>query len=87
MLNLLLNCGIFVLYICSVGGVKVSMVAFQAVDPGSIPGRRSVLFLAEYTNGPYGNRFAPKWILCYPHFYSSYNIEINIEGNDCQKIT
>ena len=24
----------------SVGGVKVSMVAFQAVDPGSIPGRR-----------------------------------------------
>ena len=26
--------------ISSVGGVKVSMVAFQAVDPGSIPGRR-----------------------------------------------
>lgn len=25
----------------SVGGVTVSMVAFQAVDPGSIPGRRS----------------------------------------------
>ena len=24
----------------SVGGVMVSMVAFQAVDPGSIPGRR-----------------------------------------------
>ena len=24
----------------SVGGVTVSMVAFQAVDPGSIPGRR-----------------------------------------------
>ena len=23
-----------------VGGVTVSMVAFQAVDPGSIPGRR-----------------------------------------------
>ena len=25
----------------SVGGVTVSMVAFQAVDPGSIPGRRN----------------------------------------------
>ena len=25
----------------SVGGVMVSMVAFQAVDPGSIPGRRT----------------------------------------------
>ena len=42
-----------VLVICSVGGVKVSMVAFQAVDPGSIPGRRSLLFPDEYTNGPY----------------------------------
>ena len=28
-----------------VGGVKVSMVAFQAVDPGSIPGRRTYFFL------------------------------------------
>ena len=28
----------------SVGGVKVSMVAFQAVDPGSIPGRRKIFF-------------------------------------------
>ena len=27
----------------SVGGVTVSMVAFQAVDPGSIPGRRSFI--------------------------------------------
>ena len=25
----------------SVGGVKVSIVAFQAIDPGSIPGRRT----------------------------------------------
>ena len=23
---------------CGVGGVKVSIVAFQAIDPGSIPG-------------------------------------------------
>ena len=30
--------------ITSVGGVMVSMVAFQAVDPGSIPGRRSDIF-------------------------------------------
>ena len=28
-----------------VGGVTVSMVAFQAVDPGSTPGRRSENFL------------------------------------------
>jgi hypothetical protein len=26
------------------GGIEVSMVAFQAVDPGSIPGHRSVEF-------------------------------------------
>ena len=28
----------------SVGGVKVSIVAFQAIDPGSIPGRRTSPF-------------------------------------------
>ena len=28
----------------SVGGVKVSIVAFQAIDPGSIPGRRTIFF-------------------------------------------
>ena len=28
----------------SVGGVKVSIVAFQAIDPGSIPGRRTWCF-------------------------------------------
>ena len=27
-----------------VGGVKVSIVAFQAIDPGSIPGRRTRFF-------------------------------------------
>ena len=27
-----------------VGGIMVSIAAFQAVDPGSIPGRRSLLF-------------------------------------------
>ena len=31
-------------YFIGVGGVKVSMVAFQAIDPGSIPGRRMILF-------------------------------------------
>ena len=35
---------IFFLKCAGVGGVTVSMVAFQAVDPGSIPGRR-ILFL------------------------------------------
>ena len=32
----------------SVGGVKVSMVAFQAVDPGSIPGRRIFIFFIYF---------------------------------------
>ena len=31
-------------YCPGVGGVKVSIVAFQAIDPGSIPGRRTFLF-------------------------------------------
>ena len=29
----------------SVGGVMASIVAFQAVDPGSTPGRRTGIFL------------------------------------------
>ena len=32
------------LLVCSVGGVKVSIVAFQAIDPGSIPGWRTCNF-------------------------------------------
>ena len=41
------------LHTSSVGGVKVSIVAFQAIDPGSIPGRRTVFFSAgsyQWTN-------------------------------------
>ena len=34
--------------VISVGGVKVSMVAFQAVDPGSIPGRR-IIFCTHFS--------------------------------------
>ncbi len=30
--------------VCSVAGVMVSIVAFQAVDPGSIPGPRKYFF-------------------------------------------
>ena len=33
------------LLVCSVSGVTVSMVAFQAVDPGSTPGRRTLFFM------------------------------------------
>ena len=29
---------------CSVGGIMVSIVAFQAIDPGSIPGQRIFIF-------------------------------------------
>ena len=37
--------GNFVSLSTSAGGVKVSIVAFQAIDPGSIPGRRTFCFL------------------------------------------
>jgi hypothetical protein len=35
--------------IVGVAGVMVSIVAFQAVDPGSIPGPRSLFYEAEWT--------------------------------------
>jgi hypothetical protein len=34
--------------IFSDGGIEVSMVAFQAVDPGSIPGHRKIIILIEF---------------------------------------
>jgi hypothetical protein len=37
--------------IVSVAGVMVSIVAFQAVDPGSIPGPRSLFDEVEWTGG------------------------------------
>jgi hypothetical protein len=37
--------------IVGVAGVMVSIVAFQAVDPGSIPGPRSLFDEAEWTAG------------------------------------
>ena len=39
---------------CGVGGIMVSIAAFQAVDPGSIPGRRKffVFVLFEEKNIP-----------------------------------
>ena len=37
----------------SVGGIMVSIAAFQAVDPGSIPGRRNFFFLPnDKTSSP-----------------------------------
>ena len=41
----------------SVGGVTVSMVAFQAVDPGSTPGRRTRNFVLVMTNICLGSVF------------------------------
>ena len=35
----------------SVGGVMVSIDAFQALDPGSIPGHRSPFILIRRING------------------------------------
>ena len=31
----------------SVGGIVVSIVAFQAIDPGSIPGRRNIFLITQ----------------------------------------
>ena len=40
---------------CGVGGIVVSIAAFQAVDPGSIPGRRNILFLSLQANIEHGS--------------------------------
>jgi hypothetical protein len=37
-----------IFFIDSVGGIMVSIAAFQAVDPGSIPGRRTQHFFSYY---------------------------------------
>ena len=37
-----------------VGGITVSIAAFQAVDPGSTPGRRSAVFSCRSGSGPTG---------------------------------
>ena len=37
----------------SVGGVVVNIVAFQAIVPGSIPGRRRILYIFEPALIPY----------------------------------
>ena len=39
---------LFVPIVVSDGGIEVSMVAFQAVDPGSIPGHRKLNFFFVY---------------------------------------
>ena len=50
----ILDCGIHIIYLMplltSVGGVMVSIDAFQALDPGSIPGHRNFFTL---TKGPW----------------------------------
>ena len=34
-----LDDSVYILGLCSIGGIVVSIAAFQAVDPGSIPGQ------------------------------------------------
>ena len=43
----------FILFISSVGGIVVSIAAFQAVDPGSTPGHRKPFFTSYvyYSHG------------------------------------
>ena len=44
------------LNIACVGGVTASMVAFQAIDPGSTPGRRKLFYMTSYFKIYYGRR-------------------------------
>ena len=37
----------FSLHRLNVGGVTASMVAFQAIDPGSTPGRRKLFYMTS----------------------------------------
>merc|ERR1711954_604428 len=45
-----------------VGGIMVSIAAFQAVDPGSIPGRRIVLVRSEMLNRPSCRDEVAEWL-------------------------
>ena len=44
------------LNIACVGGVTASMVAFQAIDPGSTPGRRKLFYMTSSFKIYYGRR-------------------------------
>ena len=47
----------------SVGGIMVSIAAFQAVDPGSIPGRRNFFqksFPSDFNIGVGGTNLSPR---------------------------
>ncbi len=39
-------------YVYRVGGIVVSIAAFQAVDPGSIPGQRNHSFILNSSVNP-----------------------------------
>ena len=44
------------LNIACAGGVTASMVAFQAIDPGSTPGRRKLFYMTSSFKIYYGRR-------------------------------
>ena len=48
----------------SVGGVKVSIVAFQAIDPGSIPGWRKIFYIKN-------NYLKYTFALCYCQYFNA----------------
>ena len=54
----------------SVGGIMVSIAAFQAVDPGSIPGRRKKCFFSLY---------------CFEMFFPEKNIFLSLKSEKIQK--
>ena len=54
-----------------VGGVTVSMVAFQAVDPGSIPSRRSFAELTPIKKSAFDKDAWSKW----GHIFSQKTIK------------
>ena len=50
-----------------VGGIMVSIAAFQAVDPGSIPGRRSLSFSVAPTLRHVAKRMYSQFFVCVTH--------------------
>ena len=64
----------------SVGGIVVSIAAFQAVDPGSIPGRRILFYTKFERKAAFNSLFITKFINLLPlkstlfiNLYSQYS--------------
>ena len=67
-------------YLRSVGGIMVSIAAFQAADPGSIPGHRSIFASSCSFLLNIGNSYLFMILLLICSFFKPQKI-INLNGN------